>query len=108
MVFGLKRGSKEANIIAKDTTPSHYVYILECLDGSYYTGYTPDLGKRVLKHKQRKGAKYTMAKGYKKLVYFEKHLTKEFAMRREFSIKKAPRSYKQELVSNFGRDVELL
>lgn len=101
MVFGLKKDSKSAD-------NCFYVYMVECLDGSYYTGYTPDLTKRMLKHKSGKGSKYVVAKGFGKLVYFEEFFSKEMAMKREFSIKRASRDYKSELVSSFVRDVELL
>jgi len=76
-----------------------YVYILECLDGSYYTGYTTDLDKRMLKHKGGEGSKYVRAKGFKGLVYSEECLTKELAMKREYFIKNSSRGYKLELVS---------
>jgi putative endonuclease len=77
-----------------------YVYILECLDNSYYTGYTTDIAKRILKHKEGKGSKYVRAKGFKKLVYSEECSTKELAMKREYFIKKSPREYKSELVKS--------
>ena len=78
-----------------------YVYILECLDGSYYTGYTTDINKRILKHKLGKGSKYVRAKGFKGLVYSEEFLTKELAMKKEYFIKNSTRDYKFMLVKGF-------
>lgn len=48
-------GKKRDYMIAKNTTPAYYVYIIECLDGSYYTGYTEDLSNRVIQHKMGNG-----------------------------------------------------
>ncbi|MBT6995141.1 GIY-YIG nuclease family protein [Candidatus Woesearchaeota archaeon] len=76
-----------------------FVYILECLDGSYYTGYTDDVSKRILKHKSGKGSKYVRAKGFKELVYSEEFSSKELAMKREYFIKNSNRAYKEELVN---------
>ncbi|MCR5547042.1 MAG: GIY-YIG nuclease family protein [Lachnospiraceae bacterium] len=79
---------------------SHYTYILECADGSLYTGYTTDLEKRVKAHNSGKGAKYTRARRPVKLVYHEEYETKEEAMRREYEIKQYPRKQKMKLVGN--------
>ena len=84
----------------------HYVYMIECCDGSYYTGYTIDLDKRMKKHKEGKGSKYVKLKGYKKLVYFEKYSDKITAMKREYALKKSPRTYKMDLVSFFENKLE--
>ena len=48
---------------------AHYVYMVECWNGAYYTGYTIDLEKRMKKHKAGKGSKYVKSKGFKKLAY---------------------------------------
>ncbi len=65
----------------------NYTYILECSDGSYYTGWTNDLEKRVKSHNAGTGGKYTRAHRPVKLVYFEEYATKEEAMKREYAIK---------------------
>ena len=78
-----------------------FIYIIECEDDSYYTGYTNDLVKRFETHKLGKGAKYTRAKKAKKLIYFEKHLSKEEAMKREYEIKMLKREDKEKLVDSF-------
>ena len=91
---------------AKEDTPSVFVYILECEDNTYYTGYTTDLIRRITEHKLKLGARYTQKQNGMKLVYFETHPTKEQAMKREYQIKKAGRIYKQILIKNFRINLE--
>lgn len=74
-------------------------YILECCDGSLYTGWTNDIEKRLEAHNAGKGAKYTKSRRPVKLVYLEEFETKEEAMRREYSIKRLGRKEKMELIS---------
>ena len=78
----------------------HYTYMLKCKDGTYYTGYTNDLEKRVQAHNEGKGAKYTKGRGPVELIYFEEYEEKSIAMRREWEIKKLTRSQKEELHKN--------
>ena len=49
----------------------HHVYILECSDGSLYTGYTTDLERRVTEHDAGEGAKYTRGRTPVELVHAE-------------------------------------
>ena len=76
----------------------NYTYILECKDGSYYTGWTNNLEKRLKDHNDGKGAKYTKAKRPVVLAYYEMFETKEDAMRREYAIKNMTRKEKEELI----------
>ncbi|QPW58728.1 GIY-YIG nuclease family protein [Clostridium botulinum] len=64
-----------------------YVYILECSDGTLYTGWTTDIGRRVKEHNNGKGAKYTKARRPVTLKYYEEFKTKNEAMKRECAIK---------------------
>ncbi len=64
-----------------------YTYILECADGTYYTGYTDDLAKRLLTHNNGLGAKYTAARRPCRLAYYETFADKSAAMSREWHIK---------------------
>lgn len=77
---------------------SHYVYILKCSDGSFYTGYTTDIDKRLNIHEQGKGAKYTRGRGPFQVVYEETFTDKSEAMRREIEIKKLSRAEKDKLI----------
>lgn len=76
----------------------NYVYMIQCRDGSYYTGWTTNLEKRLEEHNQGKGAKYTRGRGPVLLKYHEEFETKEEAMRREYLIKQMSRKEKGELL----------
>lgn len=77
----------------------NYTYMVECADGSLYTGWTNCLEKRLKAHNGGKnGAKYTKMKRPVHLVYYEGYLTKEEAMRREYAIKKLSRKEKLKLM----------
>ena len=75
----------------------NYVYILECKDGSYYTGWTNHLEKRVADHNAGKGAKYTRGRGPLVLRYYEVYETKEEALKREIVVKKLTKEAKRKL-----------
>ena len=76
-----------------------YLYILECSDGTLYTGYTNDLAKRLLEHNDKKsGAKYTRSRRPVYLKYKEGFETKSEAMKREAEIKKLTRAAKLKLI----------
>jgi len=73
---------------------SWYVYILECLDGSYYTGVTNDVEKRMKAHKSGKGSKYVTTKGFSHLIATKICKNKSDACKAEYWIKKIPRKEK--------------
>ena len=75
-----------------------YVYIVECADGSLYTGWTIDVEKRVKAHNAGRGARYTRMHGPVKLVYSESQPTRAAAMKREAAIKTWPRQRKLKLI----------
>lgn len=76
----------------------YLVYILECQDGSLYTGITNDLQRRLKQHQAGKGGHYTRAKGALKVVYTEERPSRSSALRREAEIKRWPRKQKLMLV----------
>ncbi len=79
----------------------YYVYILECADGTYYTGSTNDVEKRVITHNNAKtGAKYTKSRRPVKLVYQESLSTKGAALTRENQIKQLTRQQKIILIKS--------
>ena len=80
----------------------NYTYILRCGDGSFYTGWTNDLPKRLKTHSAGKGGKYTRSRLPVKLVYAEEHVERTDAMRREVQIKRLSRKRKQELLDSAG------
>jgi putative endonuclease len=82
---------------------SFYVYILLCMDGSFYTGYTNDLQERTKQHENGIGAKYTKSHRPKKVAYVEVFGSRSSAMRREKAIKKLSHQQKQDLISSRGK-----
>ena len=76
----------------------NYTYMLQCGDGTYYTGWTNDLDRRLKAHNEGKGGKYTRSRRPVRLVYYEEHETKQEAMRREWEIKQLTRAGKEELL----------
>ena len=71
-----------------------FVYILECKDGSYYTGTTTDVDKRMKTHAKGKGSKYVYKKGFKKLLFTKPCESKSEACKCEYQIKQLPRNQK--------------
>lgn len=74
------------------------LYILECKDGTLYTGITDDLERRIKAHNSGKGAKYTRGRGPLILRYQEPCPDKSSALRREREIKALSRKAKLELI----------
>lgn len=70
------------------------VYILECGDGTLYTGITDELQRRLKAHESGKGTKYTRGRGPLTVRYSEKHPDKGSALRREAELKRLPRKEK--------------
>lgn len=79
-----------------------YVYIVECSDGTLYTGYSKDYEKRIRAHNAGRGAKYTSTRLPVKLVYLQALATVSDAMRREREIKKMTRPEKVALCVRWG------
>lgn len=82
----------------------NYTYMVRCRDGTFYTGWTNCLEKRIACHNAGKGAKYTKARLPVELVYYETFEKKEEAMRREWQIKQMNRKEKTDLILSLGKD----
>ena len=80
-----------------------YVYIIECLDGSYYTGMTWKPELRFDQHVSGLGGKYTAKHGVKKLIYLEEYEDLEEARLREKQIQGWTRKKKDKLISGEWR-----
>lgn len=76
----------------------HYVYIIECEDGSYYTGYSTNPERRFKQHLSGKGAKYTRSHKPKELVYVDECPDKSTALRKEHFLKQLSHSEKEEFI----------
>lgn len=71
-----------------------FVYLLECLDGSFYTGVTNSVEKRMQTHQSGKGSKYVKQKGFYRLLYTIRAVDKVDAMRMEYRIKRLEKNDK--------------
>lgn len=77
-----------------------YVYILKCTDGTFYTGITTDLDRRIKEHNfSKKSAKYTSGRRPVKLVYSDTFKNQKQASKEEHRIKALTREKKLELIS---------
>ncbi len=77
---------------------SCFCYILECADGTFYTGWTTDPERRLKTHNAGRGAKYTRTRGPVRLVYVEEQPDRSTAMKRERAIKALSRARKKRLI----------
>ena len=75
-----------------------FVYIVECADGTYYTGWTNNVEKRLTAHNSGTGARYTHGRLPVKLVHVEELPDKSSAQRREAAIKRLNRRQKEALI----------
>ncbi len=80
-----------------------WVYILRCRDGTFYTGSTSDVERRLAEHNSGQGAKYTRGRGPCQVVYREPCPDRPAALRREAAIKRLSRGEKAALISG-GQD----
>ncbi|MCF2666801.1 GIY-YIG nuclease family protein [Streptococcus alactolyticus] len=75
-----------------------YLYVVECTDGTLYTGYTTDVDRRIQTHNKGKGAKYTRARLPVKLIYQESFESKQAAMSAESHFKRKTRQAKLDYI----------
>ncbi len=80
----------------------NYIYIAECADGTWYTGWTTDPERRIRVHNSGKGAKYTRSRLPVHLIYTEEYETAAQAQRREYEIKHLTRAQKEAIVQRAG------
>lgn len=75
-----------------------WVYIVECADGTLYTGWTTNIKARLATHNAGRGAKYTRGRLPVRLRWSEAQPTRNAAMKREAAIKKLNRKEKLKLI----------
>lgn len=75
-----------------------HLYLLECNDGSLYTGITTDLEKRMRAHQTGKGSKYVASRGLKKVIASQTYQTRSEALKAEYFVKKLPKHQKKEWI----------
>ena len=78
----------------------YYLYILECADGTLYTGITTDVERRFNEHRAGTGGHYTRARRARTLRYTEPHPGRSAALKREAEIKSWPRAKKLVLITS--------
>ncbi|MBI4068023.1 GIY-YIG nuclease family protein [Candidatus Kaiserbacteria bacterium] len=76
----------------------YHLYIIECADGSLYTGITTDVERRFSEHKNKEGGHYTSSKKAVRVVYTEPHPDRSSASKREAQIKQWTRQKKLQLI----------
>ena len=74
-----------------------FCYMVECVDGTFYTGWTTNPERREKEHNAGRGAKYTRMRRPVKLIYTEELPDRSSAMKREYAIKKYSRRRKAKL-----------
>lgn len=82
----------------------YFVYLIECKDGSLYTGITTDVARRFREHKSGIGGHYTSAKKAVRVVYTEQRPNRSSASKREAEIKSWRREKKLGLIQQAGND----
>lgn len=85
-----------------------WVYILECADGSYYTGHTEDLEIRLAQHSNRKKPGYTSSRLPVSLIFSEEYPTREEAIASERQIKGWSRKKKEAMIRSDWKEVARL
>lgn len=85
-----------------------YLYILKCNDGSYYTGSSINLDKRINQHKDGEGAQYTKTRLPVELVYFEEYQNISEVFHIEKQIQGWSRKKKEALIAENSRELHNL
>ena len=76
-----------------------HVYIIECSDGTLYTGITNDLDRRITAHNDGRGAKYTKSRRPVRLRFSEPAADRKNASQREYAIKSLRKAEKMRLIT---------
>lgn len=77
-----------------------WVYVVECADGTLYTGWCYDVAARLAMHNGERGAKYTRGRGPVTLRWQERCPSRSAAMRREVAVKRLGRQQKLRLIAS--------
>ena len=107
-LLSLSKQPCSINLKGEVSLPRGFMYILECSDGSYYTGSTVDLERRIYEHQNKIGANYTKKRSPVKLIYYEEYPRIDEAFYREKQIQGWSRNKKQALIKARSKDLPLL
>ena len=72
-----------------------HLYLLECQDGSFYTGITTNIEKRMYAHAKGTGSKYVASRGFKSLINSKPYLTQSDALKAEYRLKQLAKEQKE-------------
>lgn len=86
--------------MSEETSRPAYVYMVECADGTLYTGWAYDPDERARRHNAGRGAKYTRSRLPVRLVYREAVADQTAARQREYALKQLPRPAKLALIKS--------
>ncbi len=81
----------------------YHVYLLECEDGTIYTGITTDVARRFKEHAAGTASHFTSARKAKRMLYSEQHPDRSSASKREAEIKRWSRERKLALAGQVAR-----
>lgn len=95
--LGPKQQTGYADGMSSTPIEPWWVYIVECADGTLYTGCTNNVVRRLVRHNQGQGAKYTQGRGPVQLRYLEECADHGTALRREYEVKHLSHRDKTEL-----------
>jgi len=84
--------------------PEYFCYIIECADGSFYTGWSTNPCRRLKEHSAGRGARYTRSRLPLLLVYTERQPDRGTAQRRELKIKRLSHARKEALIITTAKD----
>ncbi|MBP7937536.1 MAG: GIY-YIG nuclease family protein [Phycisphaerae bacterium] len=76
------------------------MYILRCADGTFYTGITTEVDRRLEQHNAGSASRYTRSRLPVKLVYREPQATRSLALKREAAVKRLSRGEKESLIKS--------
>jgi len=93
-----KAAKKKPRKSVAQTAALWHLYILECGDGSLYTGVTTDIERRFSEHQEGTGSRYTRTRRPVVLVHQEECGSRSQALSRECAVKSLPRRRKDDLI----------
>ena len=82
----------------------YFVYLVQCVDGTYYSGSTNNLDARIRLHNAGNGAKYLRGRGPVQLVYAKEYRYYKNVLRAERHLKRQTRTYKEELIRVYAQN----
>ncbi|MCA1032853.1 GIY-YIG nuclease family protein [Bacillus timonensis] len=82
-----------------ESSKKYYFYVVECVDGSYYAGYTTNVENRIKTHNDGKGAKYTRGRTPISLLFYKVYDSKSEALKAEINFKRLSRKRKEAIIA---------